>query len=126
MPMKTKTYALALGATLTTALAFDMAAPDAAEARCPGERSTRSVEGSVPTTITFRAVGENDETQFKIYWLDYKGRRKLYRHIFAGDTYRQQTFMTHPWLVTAPVPGGGEDCIRIFHPRRGGSTHVLR
>lgn len=102
-----------------------MAMAGAAEARCPGEGAKRSKTGDRPTSITFRAVGENDETQFKIYWLDYQGRRKLYRHIFAGDVYRQPTYMTHPWLVTAPVPGGGEDCVGIYMPRSSGRTITL-
>lgn len=92
---------------------------------CAAEGQARSLEGNRPTTIIFRAVGENDETQFKIYWLDYKGRRKFYKHIFAGDVFRQATFMTHPWLVTAPRPGGGEDCLAIYLPRKTAQTIVL-
>ncbi len=93
---------------------------------CSEEGSVRSISGDVSVNITFGAVGENDETQFKIYWLDYQGRRQLYKHIFAGDTHRQPTFMTHPWLVTAPVPGDGEDCVAIYLPQRNAQTIVLR
>lgn len=113
-------------ALITAGLAFSMAGAAEAQARCSGEGSVRSLAGDTPTSIQFRAVGENDETQFKIYWLDYQGRRVFYKHLFAGDSYNQQTYMTHPWLVTAPVPGGGEDCIAIYKPRRGGGTIVLR
>ena len=95
-------------------------------ASCSMEGKMRSLNGNTKTTITFRAVGENDETQFKIYWLDYNGRRVFYKRLFAGDSYRQQTYLTHPWLVTAPVPGGGEDCIAIYKPRTGGRTVTLR
>lgn len=97
-----------------------------AQSFCPGEGSMRSLSGDTPTTIRFEVIGENDETQFKIYWLDYQGRRKFYKHLFAGQSYTQQTYMTHPWLVTAPVPGGGEDCVAIYEPRRGGGTVTLR
>jgi hypothetical protein len=86
----------------------------------------RSKSGDRSTRISFRAVGENDETQFKIYWLDYQGRRQFYKHIFAGDTHNQQTYMTHPWVVTAPIPGGGEDCVAIYMPTKGGRTIKLR
>ena len=86
----------------------------------------RSIHGDQPTNIRFRVIGENDETQFKIYWLDYEGRRVFYKHVFAGDVYNQQTFLTHPWLVTAPEPGGGEFCIEIFLPKPGGRTITLR
>ncbi len=112
---------------LLFALAMPLApASSQAGPRCPGENRMRSIAGDIPATITFRAVGENDETQFKIYWLDYDGRRKFYKHLFAGEAYTQQTYMTHPWLVTAPVPGGGEDCIAIYQPKRGGRTVTLR
>ncbi len=92
---------------------------------CSVEGRTRSQTGDTPTTISFSAVGENDETQFKIYMLDYQGRRQFYKNIFAGDTYRQSTFMTHPWVITAPIPGGGEDCIAIYLPARNAQTVVL-
>jgi len=92
---------------------------------CPNEGAIRSVTGDTSTSIQFKVVGENDETQFRIYWLDYEGNRKFYKHVFAGDVHNQPTFMTHPWLVTAPIPGGGEDCIAIYLPQRNGSTIVL-
>ena len=93
---------------------------------CSAEGRTRSRSGDTPTTISFSAVGENDETQFKIYWLDYQGRRQFYKHIFAGDTYRQSTFMTHPWVITSPIPGGGEDCVAIYLPARNAQNVVLQ
>ncbi len=96
------------------------------ELPCSAESQTRSISGTIPTEIRFQVIGENDETQFKIYWLDYQGRRKFYKHIFAGDTYQLSTSMTHPWLVTAPIPGGGEDCIAIYLPQRNGRTIILR
>ena len=93
---------------------------------CPNESAMRSVTGDQATNITFEVIGENDETQFKIYWLDYDGKRVFYKHVFAGDLYNQPTFMTHPWVVTAPVPGGGEDCIAVYLPQPNGSTIELR
>jgi hypothetical protein len=93
---------------------------------CSQEARLRSKSGDRSTRISFRAIGENDETQFKIYWLDYQGRRQFYKHIFAGDTHNQQTYMTHPWVVTAPIPGGGEDCVAIYMPTKGGRTIKLR
>ncbi len=96
------------------------------ELPCSAESQTRSISGNIPTEIKFQVIGENDETQFKIYWLDYQGRRKFYKHIFAGDTYQLSTSMTHPWLVTAPIPGGGEDCIAIYLPQRNSRTIILR
>ena len=93
---------------------------------CAEEDSLRSMRGDEKTNIQFNVIGENDETQFKLYWLDYQGHRQFYKHVFAGDTHNQQTFMTHPWVVTAPVPGGGEDCIAIYMPKKAGRTVSLR
>ncbi len=93
---------------------------------CAEEDKLRSKRGDEKTNIQFNVIGENDETQFKIYWLDYKGHRQFYKHVFAGDTYNQQTFMTHPWVVTAPIPGGGEDCVAIYMSKKGGRTVSLR
>jgi len=118
--MKKLVNTLALGLVLT------IASTAIAAAKCPGEAGKRSKNGDVSTSIKFRVIGENDETQFKVYWLDYNGHRVLYKHAFAGDTWTQQTFMTHPWLITAPVPGGGEDCIGVYMPKRGGRTITLR
>lgn len=93
---------------------------------CAQEDNLRSINGDVSTNVRFRVLGENDETQFKIYWLDYQGRRQFYKHVFAGEVYNQQTYVTHPWLVTAPIPGGGEQCIAIYTPSAGGRTITLR
>lgn len=93
---------------------------------CFEEGRTRSLSGDVATQITFNVIGENDETQFKIYWLDYNGKRQFYKHVFAGDSYRQSTFVTHPWIITAPIPGGGEDCIAIYLPGSNPQSVVLR
>lgn len=93
---------------------------------CAEEDNLRSQRGDVRTDIQFRVFGENDETQFKLYWLDYKGHRQFYKHVFAGDIHNQQTFMTHPWVVTAPIPGGGEDCVAIYMPKKGGRSVSLR
>ncbi len=117
---KILTLAAATLAASLTAIAPALAAP-----ACANEGHIRSVVGDEKTTITFQIVGENDETQFKIYWIDYEGKRQFYKHVFAGDVYQQQTFMTHPWVVTAPAPGGPEDCIAVYLPQPGGSTIVL-
>lgn len=117
--MKHAIGALALGIGLV------IASTSLAAAECPGEAGKHSRNSDVSTSIKFRIVGENDETQFKVYWLDFNGNRVLYKHGFAGDTWTQQTFMTHPWLVTAPVPGGGEDCVGVYMPKPGGRTITL-
>jgi hypothetical protein len=117
-----KTIKIAFGVTAISMMAINVASADMA---CHNESGQRSTAGDVSTSITFKVYGENDETQFKIYWLDYDGNRVFYKHVFAGDTYKQQTYLTHPWVVTAPIPGGGEDCIDVYFPKQGGSTITL-
>ena len=36
----------------------------------------------------------------KIYWIDFRGKRILYTQLDHGDTFFQNTFATHPWLIT--------------------------
>jgi CHAT domain/VHL beta domain len=35
-----------------------------------------------------------------IYWLDYQGRRVVYKRLPAGVSYVQPTYVTHPWVIT--------------------------
>ncbi len=65
-----------------------------AEKKHPAEeKGIKSVTGDVAATIEF--VNASGKT-VKVYWLDYDGRRKLYQTLAAGDSYEQQTFLTHP------------------------------
>ena len=115
--IKTTIVAAMLGAVATTT-AF------AGAGHCVNG-SKRSLNSNTPAKMNFRVVGENDETQVKIYWLDQNGSPVLYKHAFAGETFRVNTYMTHPWLVTWPEPGGGEACGNIYMPRNGTRTITL-
>lgn len=57
---------------------------------------TKSLEGKVRTNIRF--VNKTSGT-VKIYWLDYIGKRVLYKTLGAGASYVQQTWLTHPWVA---------------------------
>ena len=81
-----------------------------ANAKCPGEESLRSQEGKISTAITFLNQGS---VPVSIYWVDYQGARKFYSKLEPGQRYRQQTFLTHPWIVTSE----GNDCLRVFMPQ---------
>ena len=35
-----------------------------------------------------------------VNWLDYDGRRQRYAVLQPGQSYRQQTYVGHPWVVT--------------------------
>jgi hypothetical protein len=61
------------------------------------ESGLRSVESERDTAIEF--VNARAETVI-VYWLDFAGRRVRYAILGAGASYRQQTYVTHPWVVT--------------------------
>ncbi len=69
-----------------------------AQSKLPQElRGVRSLNSDVPAAITFL----NDSAQtVKIYWLGFKGERVFYQRLLPGETYAQETFLTHPWVVT--------------------------
>ena len=57
----------------------------------------KSIDSKVETSIKF--VNRSGQT-IKVYWLDYDGNRKLYKTLLARQLYDQETFLTHPWLIT--------------------------
>jgi len=96
------------------------------DARCSAERAMRAVPNRPRAVLRFKVVGENDETQFKLYRLDRNGRRTFVKHVFAGDRERFVTRKSTPWVATSPLPGGGELCIGIFVPSSRERTIVLK
>jgi len=91
--------------------------PLSALALCPGEGSSRSLYSDHPTSLIFVNAASSPEDVISVYWLDYDGNRQHYVDVHPGETVRQETFLTHPWLITFPVPGGGEVCHGIVQPR---------
>ena len=112
-------------ATLVTAISDAHAHSGDSDARCSAERAMRAVPKRPRAVLRFKIVGENDETQFKLYRLDRNGRRQFVKHVFAGDQERFVTRKSTPWVVTAPEPGGGELCIGIYVPSSRERTIVL-
>ena len=55
------------------------------------------MNGNVKTQITFV---NRSKQGVKVYWLDYSGERVLYRKLNDSESYTQDTYMTHPWLIT--------------------------
>ncbi|MFG1673894.1 hypothetical protein [Micromonospora sp. NPDC049282] len=61
------------------------------------ESSLRSRSGGPETFVEF--VNARSATVV-VNWLDYGGRRQRYAVLRPGQTYRQQTYVGHPWVVT--------------------------
>ncbi|WP_093554872.1 VHL beta domain-containing protein [Pseudoduganella namucuonensis] len=59
--------------------------------------TVKSISSETTAQITFVNKSGQD---VKIYWLDFSGRRVLYMILEADKSYSQQTYLTHPWLVT--------------------------
>lgn len=117
-----------LKTALATALAAAILAtfPLSAVASCPGEGSSRSLYSDHPTALVFVNQASSPEDYISVYWLDYDGNRQHYFDLFPGERKRQETFLTHPWVVTFPVPGGGEVCYGVVQPLAQTGQVVIR
>lgn len=80
-----------------------------AEYPCTAEGLIKSGTG---TTIDFNFVNQRSDA-INVFWLDQTGARQTYKLGLAnGQTHIQQTFVTHPWIVT----GAQGQCLGIFKP----------
>jgi VHL beta domain len=74
---------------------------------CRHEGDLASHFSSEPTGMTF--VNRSDTT-LDLYWLDFRGARRLYHHLIPGERAKQDTFMGHYWLLATP----DGVCVGIF------------
>jgi TIR domain len=78
---------------------------------CKEEAHLRSIEGSTATSIAF--VNETDQP-IQIYWLGYDGKRTPFGTLAKDQVLAEDTFMTHPWVVTR----ANGRCKAIYLPSR--------
>src|SRR5712692_668949 len=97
---------LCVGAILT-AVPVVMAATELQALPCSQEGLLHSIEGATTTSIEF--INQTSDS-VNIYWLNYNGGRQFYNTLAAGASYTQQTYVTHPWVVT----DSNNQCIAIF------------
>lgn len=107
-----------LARALVTLLICVSASHAIAAAGCETERRARSVNGTQATRIFFN--NESAE-RVRVYWIDYDGRRTFYSEIDAGASYTQETYMSHPWVVT----DSQERCIMLFRPAPGATLATI-
>lgn len=82
---------------------------------CSEEGGLRSGSSGGSASILF----DNQSTQnINVYWLDFSGKRTLYKHLSAGQSHRQSTFTGHPWLIS----DADDNCIQIFTPAQNSET----
>jgi hypothetical protein len=75
---------------------------------CDQESQLRSLVSLKQADLTIRNEGSEP---LRLYWLDYQGRRKLYANVAPGHFSRQQTFLTHPWVLADST----DACVLIFY-----------
>jgi hypothetical protein len=61
------------------------------------ERGLRSVSGGSETSIEFVNLRSRSVI---VYWLDHHGQRRQYAVLHPRESYRQHTYVGHPWVVT--------------------------
>ncbi|MEV4713488.1 hypothetical protein [Micromonospora sp. NPDC049374] len=83
------------------------------------ERELRSVSGGSETSIEFVNLRSRSVI---VYWLDHRGHRRQYAVLPPSESYRQHTYVGHPWVVT-DRRGRALVC---FEPKRTPARAVIR
>jgi von Hippel-Lindau disease tumor supressor len=110
--MLKKTYfnfIIASSTLLPFTMSSDVFAANAQSQKCEAESVSISRTGKVTTEITF--INQRS-VPVKTYWLDYWGKRKFYAQIQPGDKVIQQTYVTHPWVITDV----SNNCLGVYYP----------
>ena len=81
----------------------------AAPVSCSQEKILRSLGTNMSTSITFT---NKTDYVIRIYWLNFSGDRVLYGTLNSGQILSQQTYITHPWVVT----NNSDQCLAIYMP----------
>ncbi|MCZ7421380.1 MULTISPECIES: hypothetical protein [unclassified Micromonospora] len=83
------------------------------------EHGLRSVSGGSETSIEFVNLRSRSVI---VYWLDHRGHRRQYAVLHPDESYRQHTYVGHPWVVT-DRRGRALVC---FEPTRTSGRAVIR
>jgi hypothetical protein len=95
------------------------AIPTGAIVACSLEEKLNALSGEQRITIAFQNQTGAD---ISLFFLDYNGHRKAYGTIENGRSRLQQTFITHPWVITDATG----KCIEIVMPGRSTQTVVVK
>jgi hypothetical protein len=99
-----------------------MATPDLQQSMaaqdCSLESSLKSTAFDTPSTIEFVNNGTQSVSTF---WIGYAGQRVLYKSLAPGQSYVQQTFISHPWMVA----DASKQCLGIYVPTAGDTRVVI-
>ncbi|MDO9441963.1 MAG: hypothetical protein Q7T73_13825 [Beijerinckiaceae bacterium] len=103
----------------TLLIVLGAGAAQAAGKRCTEERSLRSSDSKLATSVTF--VNRTQEN-VRIYWLNYKSGREFYKELRPDQRFTQDTYATHPWVAT----DAEENCLETYMPQARPSTMEIR
>jgi hypothetical protein len=98
-----KAASLAVTAAFVVLLAVgsgsvNAAGPVVPDSSCSTESQFKSLAG---TTRAVLQITNNTHETVKSYWLDYTGKRVFYENVAPHTSYLQQTWLTHPWVITS-------------------------
>jgi hypothetical protein len=80
----------------------------------------KSMKADEPASVTFQnSRSENVD----VIWLNYQRAGQTYKTLGPGESYTQQTFMTHPWVFLDTV---SKDCLGVYLPDAAQNTHIIR
>ncbi|HEY1722363.1 MAG TPA: hypothetical protein VGG27_14065 [Magnetospirillaceae bacterium] len=82
------------------------------------ESKLQSYVGNISTAVNF----VNRSTRLiKAFWINYQGQRVFYFDVPPGQSHRQQTFVTHPWVITDEA----DNCQSIYLPQTTETTYTI-
>ena len=108
-----------LAAILTAIAGGAQAQTELQDVGCAGESGLRAIDESKLTEVIFF---NQSAATIRTYSLDHEGNRKFGSEIRPGDSYVQQTYVTHPWVVTKEP---AKTCVAIFQPAASSAIVVV-
>jgi hypothetical protein len=87
---------------------------------CSIEPTLKSLEGNVTTSVQFQNQTTGTGNVY-VYWINYAGQRVFYNSLTPNQSYVQQTYLTHPWVVT----DGANNCLGIWLPTESPDTAFI-
>jgi VHL beta domain len=87
---------------------------------CRIEPRLRSLNSQVSTNVRFV---NRSNLPVKVYWVDFDGKRQHYFDLAPEEARWQQTYVTHPWVITESGPN--QPCLSIFMPQTRSGVAIL-
>jgi hypothetical protein len=78
---------------------------------CISEARLRSTSSLFSTNVQFI---NRKPFRVKVYWIDFVGKRQHYFDLEPSEVRWQQTYTTHPWVVTDS--GDNQPCLNYYLP----------